>query len=897
MEEIFGQKKARANPIRLALKIVSWGALFIVLTVAISGFLVLQNLIKDLPDVTKLKTFIHSEATEVYGEGNRKIGEFTTERRYPVVFETIPKQVIQAFLAAEDSSFYEHKGIDYQSILRAAFSNLARGRYAQGGSTITQQVARALLLATKKKEITRKIREIVLARRMEERLTKNQILGLYLSEIYLGHGAFGIGAAARGYFNKKVEELTLAEAALLAGLPQRPNEWNPFHNPHLAKKRQQYVLKRMVEEKIISIAQSVEAFAQPLRLYELEDFTTREAPYFTEHVRQYLMNKYGAERILSEGFRVYTTLNLDRQKVAERTLIAGIREVDKRLGWRGVQERIEPTRMGEFQEYWHGQVVDQLTNVRMLPAAFDETEKETKRRLGYDLSLFQDPKGPFYGETPVRAGEYYRAVIARTVDFKLPIPSHAIGYIGKTEVNLPVSTMEWVILNEKPIQNVSQILKAGDVVQVRVLKIDRAAGLVQVSLEQEPEIQGALLSFDVANGDVGAMVGGIDFQKSKFNCALQAKRQVGSTFKPVLYSAALDKGFSPSSLVTDAPIVFKFEGGLDADNTGEDWRPGNYSGTFEGEMPLRLALIRSMNIPTVKILNEITVDYVIEYARSLGITSPMPRDLSIGLGSWSSSLDEVMRAYAVFPRLGKPVVLRYIRKVVDRTGKVIEEYPELVADVAVKTALAAGARSLIPRAVLKEGEVISPQTAYVITDMLKGVVREGTGRPAFLPTPMAGKTGTSNDHRDAWFVGYTPQTITGVWIGYEKDKPLALGETGGKAAAPIWARFMEEVVKDYPKTEFPVPEDIVFAYIDRQTGRLAPSTLPTRVRAAFKIGSVPSSTGDNLPRIGEPGVGNRHTTNDPAAPVPGTPNADSPLPPADREEETSDYLRQGFQED
>ncbi len=880
---------------------VSLVALFGILGGLLAVTTVFFSLLKGLPDVASLKAFRHSHATEVYSIDGKKIGEFTTERRYPVAFEKIPKHVLQAFVAAEDSGFYHHKGIDFTGIARAAISNVMRGHYAQGGSTITQQVARALLLNSKKKEITRKIREMVLAWRMERELTKSEILNLYLSEIYLGHGAFGIGAAARNYFGKSVEQITVAEAGILAGLPQRPNDWNPFHNPHLAKRRQQYVLKRMVEENFIEPKVAAEAYGEVLKLKTTKDINVTEAPYFVEEVRQYLMGKYGSERVLTEGLRVETTLNYAFQKQAEASLMKGLREVDKRLGWRGALKNLEGANTNEFLQAQHENVLKAIVTTRLLPASFDENAKEKK--LIYDLTTVQAPNSPYYGATPVQRGEFYQTLIT-DLDTKT---NTAKAWIGQTQATLQTAGYAWVQIDGKPSKNIGDVLKNGDVVWTKVESIDRKLGQIFVSLEQEPEVQGAVLSFDHATGDVTAMVGGTDFEKSKFNIALQAKRQVGSTFKPLLYAAAMDKGFSPASIVTDAPIVFKFEGALDADTTGEDWRPHNYSGSFEGDIPLRLALVRSMNIPTVKLLNELTVDYGIEYARRMGITSPLPRDLSIGLGSWSSSLDELTRAFSIFARQGKPVALHFIKRVMDEEGKVIEEgmsradgkagatpSPDPTKPTTQTASLApttpGKASTLAMEQTLAPGEVITPQTAYVMTDLLKACVREGTGRAAALSVPVAGKTGTSNDHRDAWFIGYTPYVTTGVWVGYLKDKPLSAGETGGHAAAPIWAEYMNKVIKEYPKNDFPVPDDIVFAYIDKHTGKLAMTNSSSRVRVAFKNGMVPNSRGDNLARVGEPG------TTRAAAATSMDADPATRFPEEDKKAETDDYLRQGYQE-
>lgn len=852
-----------------------------------------------LPDVSTLKDYRYSRVSEVYSSDGVKIGEFSNERRYPVRFEEIPQHVISAFLAAEDARFYQHRGVDFSGIARAMFSNVMKGRYAQGASTITQQLARSLLLETRRKEITRKLKEMVLAWRMERKLTKAEILTLYLNSIYLGHGAHGIGAAAKFYFNRKIQDVNLAEAAILAGLPQRPNDWDPFHSPYMAKRRQRYVLKQMTDERYISEADAEKAYQQDLSLYPLVDPNLKEAAFFTEHVRQYVMGKYGSQVILTQGFRIYTTLRHDFQKVAEESVSKGIREVDKRLGWHGLLSRQEtPEAQIAFRAATHQDVIQQLALVRVLRGKTDSTTQS----LDYDSRPVTGRQSPYYGETPVKEGEFYVALTEGIQDAK----KSATLSIGRTPAILPFDSLQWVTVgtppNLVPIQQISQTLKVGDVVRVKVEKIDKAAHAVYVSLEQEPQIQGALLSYDLDNGFVRAMVGGLDFSKSKFNCALQAKRQVGSTFKPVIYAAAIEKGFSPSSLVTDAPLVFKYEGTLDADNQGEDWRPSNYGGTFEGDIPLRRALIRSMNIPTVKILNEITLDYAIQYARSLGITAPLPRELSIALGSWSSSLDELMATYARFPKLGKPIPMVFITKIEDGTGKVLESWsPPAEAAAAVSPTLAttASVTTGAPPAVSESPAELSPAVAYVMTDLLRGAIREGTGRAAsHVRANIAGKTGTSNDHRDAWFIGYTPELITGVWVGNQLDVPLAPGETGGKSAAPIWAEYMANAVKEYPKGDFEIPEDVVFAYVDRETGRLAPVSSSNRVRVAFKVGTVPNLKGDNIASIGEPG--SRMTSGAKSRGVlpitDGEEGGEDPMSPPPKDEETSDFLREGYQE-
>ena len=874
-------------------------SLFVV--VALGGLGVLYYITSGLPPVSQLKDFQHAHATEVFSDEGKKIGEFTTERRYPVEFKKIPQHVIHAFLSAEDAHFFDHKGIDLNSIARAVWSNVVRGRYAQGGSTITQQVARALLLESKKKVITRKLREMVLAYRMERELSKQEILSLYLAEIYLGHGAYGIGAAARNYFHKSVSDLTVAEASLLAGLPQRPNDWNPFHHPDLAKKRQSYVLRRMVDDKHLEEEEAKTVFAEPIRLFPLVDVNNTEAPYFVEYVRQHLMTKYGSEEVLKQGFKVYTTVNYEFQKAAERSLHRGVREVDKRAGWRGVAQHLNSqSEKDEWRAQVHRKVLDELNPPRVLPG--DAAERALKV-LDIDLSPYGAKASNFVGDTPVKVGGYYPALVIEVDSQK----NEAEIRIGLTSGKITLEPSQWILIQGRPLERLNDVISEGDVISVKVEQVDKQRGIALCAIDQDPEVSGALLSYDVKNGFVRAMVGGLDFLKSKFNSALQAKRQVGSTFKPLLYAAAFDKGFSPSSLVTDSPVVFKNDDKVEVDTSavpGEDWKPHNFGGRFEGEIPLREALIRSMNIPTVKLLSEITIDYGIQYARSLGITSPLPRDLTIGLGSWSASLEEIMRAYAIFPRLGKPIVLNYIKRVEDSSGKILEELPALQ-----NPAEATGTPEIVAGALqADEPPVISPQTAYVMTDLLKAVIREGTGRAAAGASgSIAGKTGTSNDHRDAWFVGYSPHVMAGVWIGYLKEKALGSSETGGKAAAPIWAEYMRSVAGSYPKNDFLIPEDVVFAYVDKTTGKLAAPGNPNRVRVAFKAGTVPNAFASNIPRVGEP---NLRTTTATPSPTPGSGESPAVVPPPvpgavsegsspegalPPDEETSDFQREGYE--
>ena len=644
-------------------KVVLFSALFIVIFpfFAVGGayFLFTYN----LPTIQSLKNYFPSIVTLVYSQDDKIIGEYFIERRYALPLAQIPPLLIQAFVAAEDAHFFEHKGIDYLSIMRAAFKNIEHMEIVQGGSTITQQITKSLLLSPQK-SFSRKIKEAILAHRIEKYLTKNEILNLYLNQIYLGHGAFGVEAAAKTCFGKTVKDLNLAEIALLAGLPKAPATYSPFRYPDRAKSRQLYVLNRMVERGYITPQEVEKANKTVIHLMPHEGKVQIEAPYFTEHVRKYVAEKYGEEKLYRGGLKVYTTLNLSMQKAAEKACKLGIEEFDQREGYR------------------------------------------------------------------------------------------------KNGLQSPV--------------------------------------------------QAALLCMDVHTGSIRAMVGGKDFFKNQFNRAIQGRRQPGSGFKPVVYAAALDKGYTPASLINDSPVTYPFG------QNGEPWKPENYDGEYHGPTTLRKALTNSVNVVTVKIMERIGVNYVINYARNLGINSPLSPDLSLALGSSGISLLELVRAYAAFPTLGALIEPIFITKIVDRNGAILEENR--------------------PRMI----QVISPQTAYLMTSILQSVVEEGTGRKvSALKYPCAGKTGTTNEFRDAWFIGYTPDLIAGVWVGFDDRKPLGRGETGAQAASPIWLYFMQRIVEGIPIRFFSIPDGIVFMKIDARTG--GPPTSATResVFECFKEGTLP----------------------------------------------------------
>jgi penicillin-binding protein 1A len=727
-----------------------------------------------LPKIIGPQQYRPMVVSNVISAGGEKIGEFFELRREPVPLEKIPGVVINAFIASEDAQFFSHKGIDLRGITRALIKNFLAGRVTQGGSTITQQVARNLLL-TPERKLSRKIKEVILAMRIERELSKKEILYLYLNEIYLGHGAYGVQAAAQNYFGKNIWELNLAEAAMLAGLPQAPSRYSPLLNPKLAKERQIYVLGRMLDDGYMSKLQAIEARDQILNFLQKFDFNLRFAPYFVEHIRQYLTEKYGFERVYQEGFQIHTTLNLEFQKAANVAVEKGLRELDKRQGYRGPLKKLSSKESRAFLE--------------------NQSKTET----------FEE-------------GKIYEGVVTEVDDVKKKIEVS----FGNLKGELLFSEMRWarypnpdVYYLQDLIKKPSDALSKYDLIQIRIIELKK--NLSHFSLEQEPLVQGGLLSFDVQTGAVRALIGGLDFSKSEFNRVLQGRRQVGSTFKPVIYGAALEKGYTPASIIIDSPIIYKeIEKEIE-----EKWKPRNFGEKFFGDTTFANALALSRNIVTIKIAQDIKIDTIVSFARQLGIESPLIEDLSMALGSSSLTLDEMCRAFAIFASEGKRVKPYFITKVLDREGKLIEEF----------------------KPPPKPEQVVSPQLAYLMTHLLKGVIQFGTGKNAKdLNWSLAGKTGTTNDYADAWFVGYNPDILTGVWVGFDERKKLGEFETGSRAALPIWKEYMAYALQTMTKRDFPIPDGIVFVNIDQKTGKLVTPETKFQLSQAFIEGTEPKFT-------------------------------------------------------
>lgn len=770
------KKRAKKKEKSLLGSLVKW-TLAIVL---VSGFLGCAGLAglffylsQDLPKINTLNDYRPATVTSVYSDDGRKIGEFYKERRIVVPLTEMPGNLINAFVAAEDSRFREHPGIDVQSIIRAFIKNFKAGTIVQGGSTITQQVTKSFLL-TPERTYKRKLKEAILAYKIEKKFSKNEILFLYLNQIYLGHGAYGVEAASENYFGKHAKDLTLAECAMLAGLPQAPSRYSPFRFPDRAKQRQIYTLNRMKEEGMITNLDVTAAIDEKLDIKPRKNWFIERVPCYTEHVRRYVEKKYGEDMLYNQGLNIHTAVNIELQKIARTAVKNGLGDLDKRTGYRGAMKNIPALKVEGFC-------------------------REVAEALN--------------GSLPSKGGIYQGVVLS--VDDENKVTRVRVGNVQGL---IRLATMTWarkpdpdVAYYEAKVKNPSEVLRAGDVILVKVINEIMEDNDYEFALYQEPVAQAALLSIEAETGHVKTMIGGRDFRNSQFNRAYQSRRQPGSAFKPVLYAAALDKGYTAASMIVDSPVVFE-----DTERNFV-WKPHNYKEKFYGPTLFREALTKSRNIVTIKILQDIGVDYVIDYARKMGIASEISRDLSIALGSSGASVLEIVNAYSVFSNLGYLIEPVFITKIYDRDGNLLETSK------------------------LVRKKVIDMSTAYIMTSMLESVVKSGTGRRVrALKRPVAGKTGTSNNLFDAWFLGFTPRYTTGVWVGLDQEASLGKGENGSRTASPIWLDYMKNALEGKPARTFNVPEGIVFARIDAKTGLLPIEESEKTIFECFKEGTVPT---------------------------------------------------------
>src|SRR5512143_2577987 len=747
------------------------GLLFVagVLTLALMFYILSFG----LPTIESLKDYKPSAGTMILAKDGRVLGQVRIEKGIYVPLQRIPKQMVNALLATEDPRYHQHKGIDYRGILRAALKDIFSLRLKHGGSTITQQLTKVVFLSPERK-LTRKIKEIILARRIEKELTKEDILELYLNKIYFGHGAYGVQMAAKTYFGKNAWEINQAEAALLAGLPKSPMVYSPYSDIDLTKLRQWQVLKRMVEEGYLTEDQSLKIYNQPL---SLENLRPQEelAPHLVDYIRKYIEKKYGPEKLYQGGLKVYTTIDIDLQRTAVSALRDGLRSLDKRQGFRG--------RVG-------------FKKVKSTPIQWGSLHVMVKPGEGFNAHV-------------LAVGDTYITVKGRGL----------VGYIVQED-------MAWALLKPKKkrddpdeLKKPEEIVQPGDIIKVRLKDYDKKKQLASFILDQTPLVEGAVVSIEPFTGYVRALVGGYDFVEGGFNHATEAKRQPGSSFKPFVYGAALENGFTPASIVMDLPQIYE-----KSEYEKKTWKPTNYDERFLGPMRLRTALALSRNAVTVGLIEKIGLDKTIDFARKAGITSPISYDYTTALGSSAVTPLELTSAYATFASHGVRTEPIIIKSIVDGSGAELESYQ--------------------PQPV----EAIDPTTAYLVTSLLKSVVQEGTGRGAqVLGKPLAGKTGTTNNYVDAWFMGYAPSIVTGVWVGYDNAK-ASLGdkETGARAALPIWINVMAKALEHKPAEDFVATDDVVFVKIDPESGLLARDGATETYTDVFRRGTEPTQYADTV---------------------------------------------------
>ena len=710
----------------------------------------------DLPRITALDDYAPSTISRVYGANGETVGEFAVQRREIIPYEAISPKLKQAILAAEDDSFEQHFGLSIPRIVVTLVKDIIERRKAGGASTLTQQLARKLFL-TDEKTWERKIKEAILAIQIEKRYTKNEIFTLYCNQMYFGHGVYGVQAASRLYFGKAAKDLSLEEAALIAGILQGNVRQSPYVNMEAAVRRRNYALGRMADVGYITPEEADAARKKPIVLRGEPSAQPSLAPYFVEEVRKELESRYGAKQLYENGLSIQTALDVKLQEAANRAMDEGLRRLDKRRGFRAPRRNVVAE--------------------------------------GHSVETFKLARW----DKPMRDGDIVQAVV-REVD-----AANIRARAGAMQVTIDRKGFAWT---NRPAA--TQLVKPGDLIEVRLVTIDPAAGTAIAMLEQAPAVEGAILAIDNRTGQIRAMVGGHSFERSKFNRATQALRQVGSSFKPIVYTAAIDRGYTPVSMLMDAPVSFS------AGPNQPMYSPQNYDHKFEGPVTLRHALEDSRNVPAVKLMDQLGPRQVIAYARRLGVESPIPPYLPVALGAAEATLLEMTSAFAVFPNQGVHMQPYSILKVTDREGNVLEENrPE-------------------PK------DAIRADTAYVMTNLLRGVVQRGTAaRAAALNWTIGGKTGTTDDYTDAWFIGFDPDITIGVWIGMDQKKPIAHNVTGSEGALPIWIEVMKTWIgdrKDPPK--FDPPGNIVFVSVDK-SGSSAADDTPGAITEAFIAGTQP----------------------------------------------------------
>ena len=814
----------------------------------IIGIAVYSKFKAEIPAINMVSDYKPDAGTKVYSYDGELIAEFYHEnRRIIIPYDKIPEKLRLAFVAGEDSSFYTHKGIDPLGIVRAAFKYMTTG-IKQGGSTITQQLSKSFVGT--KRTFSRKIKDMIMAIELEKHLSKEEILYLYLNEVYLGSGAYGVEAASRKYFSKHVWELEIDEMAILAGLPKFPSAASPILNPDKALRRRNYVLKRMFEDKYITKSEYDAALKKPITTNPQKDLFLDKAPYFSEKVRRYLLDKYGFDKLYKEGMTVQTTVDMRATKYAHEAVFYGIRELSKRQGYaRGEEDSYQKG------DKFGGEVTNPLYSINL------------KKDLEIYLKRHEKVFGKITEET-IKSGVYYQGVILETKE------KSALVQVGGVKRDIYLEDLQWArpwspVGSYAVVRSVKEVFKPGDVILVRAT--DKAGTRDQYDfrnyskelgkdfyfvLEQIPSSQAAIIVKDPYSGYVKALMGGYDFEISEFDRTTQACRQPGSSIKPIFYTLALEKRNGISPLLTPATMV------LDAPVTVTDtnFKPANFENTFKGEVTVWEALIHSMNTPAIRVLQKLGLRDAIDGAKALGIKSEIKPEFGSMLGSSCLTIDELTDAYAHFPNMGKAPHTTYIRKIYDKNGNVLEDNtvfydPYISAPSKLERLLHFAKR--------EENQVLTPQTAYITNKILEDVVNRGTaasvrgfnhykckksnigeeeeGGEGICSRHVAGKTGTTNDYFDAWFIGYSPNFVAGVWVGNDQHgRPLGRVETGSKTALPIWRDFMERYLKNFPPTaDYELPAGVVGRNIDPKTGLVSDKD---GVRMYFHAGSEPNKT-------------------------------------------------------
>lgn len=854
----------------------------------------------DLPQINSLADYSPPIPSRVYSKDGQLLMELSHEKRELTTIAEIPDSVISAFVAAEDSNFYTHSGIDYVGIARAMVKNIKAGRIVQGASTITQQVAKSLLL-TSERTFKRKIKDLILARKIEEKLTKREILFLYLNQVYLGGGYWGVKSAFRGYFDKELNEASVAEVALVAGLLVAPSKYSPYSNPKAAKVRQRYVLKRMYETKKIGKEEYERALVENIKIQIRKPVPLR-AGYFTDWVRQRLEAHFGKDDFITNGYEVITTLDWDLQKKAEREVLEGVKKIDKRQGYKGALAKLSEEEREEFLLKQRENIYKEASNYLIF-----KTDGTTEREFKAEENEFNEiryqeiellTKIKFRNKEFAVPGNNLKDKIIKFVDFSKPIKAVVTmasnsqrmiyaNYAG-LKIMIPYDNFKWAHERRVEVDRyhwgyVTQpetIVKPGDVILVstegklespkkyfhsnftnRYKKNKELMSFLNKQrfyigeLDQGADVQGALLSVSPQSGEILAMVGGSDFSKSQFNRAVQSNRQPGSAFKPLIFAVGLENNYTPSSLLLDSPQAL---GGVDSSLS---WKPRNYDGKFKGSMTYRRALETSRNIPTIKLTQDIGVKKITSFINRLNMNVDLPQDLSLSLGSFGVNLLNLVKMYSIFPNGGKALKLNSIISIKDRYGRVYHIDKEK-QDPGLKEELSSDHmdqysenNGLIEESDLKSDEkteeenpflvnlsdeqVYDPRLAYLMSNLLKGVIQRGTGRNTKdISSYIGGKTGTTNNYVDAWFLGFSPKVVTGVWTGFDNNQTLGFGETGAKAALPIWKEVMKVALRKFGDIDFIVPSGIVNVAIDVEKGKLYQDG-PGRFMEAFVDGTEP----------------------------------------------------------